>query len=183
MGKDAVLGRLRQLGRPYYYVVTVTTRPQRAGETDGRDYHFVSRARFEEMIANGELMEWANVYGNYYGVPTDPVRRALARGQDVVVKPDVQGAATIKGLAPEGVFIFLAPPSIDELANRLRRRRTETSAQLDLRLRTAVSEMACLSMFDYVVVNYEGAIDDAVARIEAIILAEKCRVRARQIRL
>lgn len=183
VGKDALLSRMRQLDRAYHFVVTLTTRSRRPAEVEGVDYHFVSVAEFQRMLAQDELLEWANVYGNFYGVPKDQVRRALARGQDVLVKPDVQGATTIRRLAPQAVFIFLAPPSLDELARRLRQRKTESAADSALRLRTAREEMACLSMFDYVVVNRDGGLDDAVAAVEAIIQAEKCRINPRLVNL
>lgn len=183
VGKDAVLARMKELKRPYHFVVTATTRPKRPREVEGVDYHFVSTAEFQQMLEREEFMEWANVYGNLYGVPKEQVRQALASGRDVLVKPDVQGAATIKQLVPEAVFIFLAPPSLEDLARRLRQRKTESPAQLELRLRTARREMACLFMFDYLVLNKDGQLDDTVAHIEAIIRAEKSRVRPRVVRL
>ncbi len=167
----------------FHFVVTATTRPQRPGEVSGRDYLFVSPEEFQEMIAQNALLEWAQVYGYQYGVPKDPVRQALSRGKDVVIKADVQGAATIRGLAPEGVFIFLAPPSWEELERRLRGRRTESAPALARRLETARQEMATLPLFDYLVVNQEGRLDGAVAAIRAIITAEKCRVKPRRVEI
>jgi guanylate kinase len=140
-GKDAVLTRLRESSYPLEFITTVTTRARRANESEGVHYHFVSRDKFQELIDRGELLEWANVYGNYYGVPKEPVRQALSRGKDVIVKVDVQGAATIKKILPQAVFIFLAPPSMEELVMRLEQRRTESPSDLDLRIEAARKEL------------------------------------------
>ena len=183
VGKDAVLARMRESGRHLEYIVTVTTRAQRANERDNVDYHFVSEERFQEMIKNKELLEWANVYGNWYGVPSEPIKQALEKGQDIIVKVDVQGAATIKRILPQAVFIFLIPPSMEELATRLKQRHTESPFDLALRMKVAEEEIEQLSLFDYIVVNKPGEIARAVSGIEAIITAEKCRVNPRQITL
>jgi len=182
-GKDAVLTRMKELGYPLEYITTVTTRSQRAKERDNIDYHFVSTERFREMIENRELLEWANVYGNWYGVPKEVVKRALDKGQDIIAKVDVQGAATIKKILPQAVFIFLIPPSMEELGIRLEQRHTESSFDLALRIKTAGEEVKQLSLFDYIVVNKQGEIDQTVSQIEAIITAEKCRVIPREIAL
>lgn len=182
VGKDAVLSRMRELRFPhYYYCVTATTRPRRACETDGVDYYFLQLEEFQHRLERGEFLEYAKVYGNYYGVPKQPVRDALTRGEDVVIKADVQGAATIKSLAPEAVFIFLSPPNMRELEERLRQRKTETPDGLARRLRTAHLEMKYLPMFDYLVVNPSHRLDDAVECIQSIIAAEKSRVHPRHI--
>ena len=162
MGKDAVLARMRELGKPYHFTVTATTRPQRESERDGADYIFVSTQEFRRMIDRGELLEWAEVHGNLYGVPKSQITDALSRGRDVIVKPDVQGAATIKRLSPDALTIFLAPPNMDELARRLTARMTESTEDLSLRLATAELEMREAESFDYVVVNRQGDLDDAV---------------------
>jgi len=180
-GKDAVLTRMRELNYPLKYITTVTTRPQRATERDNIDYHFVSTKKFQEMIENNELLERANVYGNWYGVPKKPVKQALDKGQDTIVKIDIQGAATIKKILPQAVFIFLTPPSIEELRLRLKHRHTESSFDLALRTKTAEEEIKQLSLFDYVVFSRQDEIDRAVADIEAIISTEKCRVTPRKI--
>jgi len=178
-----VLTGLRQSAYPLEFIVTVTTRAPRPGEKDGVHYHFVSEAEFQKMVNAGQLLEWATVYGNRYGPPREPVRQALENGKDVVIKVDVQGAATIKKIVPQAVFIFLAPPSMEDLAQRLKKRRTETPADLELRLKTAGEEMEKLPIFDYLVVNRQGELNHAVADIEAIITAEKCRVTPRGISL
>ena len=181
MGKDAVLARMREMGLRLHYTITATTRPRREGERDGVDYYFVSQKRFQEMVEGGEFLEWANVYGNWYGVPKKQVQEALGRGLDVIIKADVQGAETIKGIAPQAVFIFLAPPSMEELEERLRQRKTESTEELSERIKTAREEMESLHMFDYVVVNHQ--IDQTVSQIDAIITAEGCRVKPRVIKL
>jgi guanylate kinase len=183
VGKDTVLTGLRQANLPLEISVSATTRPRRAGEKDGVDYHFVTPARFQEMIDTNQLLEWANVYGNRYGIPREPVRLALRSGRDILVKIDVQGAATIKKIVPQAVFIFLATPHLEELEKRLRQRRTETPEELELRLKTAHEELEKLPMFDYVVVNRRDEIESTIATIMAIITAEKCRVTPRQISL
>jgi guanylate kinase len=183
VGKDAVLNRLKESGYPLHYVVTLTTRPQRDNEQDMVDYHFVSTDEYSAMLAGNKLLESANVYGNWYGVPRAAVKEALDRGEDVIIKIDIQGAATIKRTVPEAVFIFLITPSMEELTARLTRRLTESPADLALRLETAKEEMKQLSRFDYVVVNKDGELDRAVSSIQAIITAEKCRVTPRRIAL
>jgi guanylate kinase len=182
-GKDAVLSGLRQSSYPLEFIVTVTTRARRANEKDGVHYRFASRNRFQELIDHDELLEYANVYGNFYGVPREPVRQALDTGKDVIIKCDVQGAATIKKILPQAVYIFLAPPSMEELVLRLKKRRTESPSDLELRIKTAEAELEKLPLFDYMVINRQGEIDRAVADIEAIIAAEKCRVTPRKLTL
>lgn len=183
VGKDAVLARMRVSGYPLEYITTVTTRRQRAKESNKVDYHFVSTERFQEMIAHNELLEWANVYGNWYGVPKQSVKQALDGGQDIIVKVDIQGAATIKKILPQAVFIFLMPSSTGELITRLKQRRTESSFNLALRIKTAEQEIKQLSLFDYMVINRQDEIDIAVSDIASIITAEKCRVTPREIAL
>ncbi len=183
VGKDAVLSRMRELNYPLTYITTVTTRTQRTGERDNIDYHFISVEKFQEMIGQSALLEWANVYGNWYGVPKTPVQQALDSGQNIIVKIDIQGAASIKKILPQAVFIFLTPPSTEELMLRLKQRRTESPSDLTLRTKTAEEEIKQLSLFDYVVFNWRDKIDRAVADIEAIITAEKCRVTPREIAL
>lgn len=183
VGKDAVLTRLRARLSTCHFTVTVTTRPRRPGEREGVDYFFISPERFQEMMANRELLEHAQVYGNWYGVPREQVRQAFSRGQDVMIKADVQGAATIKKIVPQAVFIFLAPAGLQELEFRLRQRHTESLEALARRLAVATEEMKQLKMFDYVVVNADRQMNQAISQIEAIITAEKCRVQPRAIKI
>ncbi|MEE8352866.1 MAG: guanylate kinase [Dehalococcoidales bacterium] len=175
VGKDAVLARLRETDHRLTFVTTLTTRPIRPDEVDGRDYHFVSRDEYRKLLRGNRLLESANVYGNWYGVPRSAVEAALDRGEDAIVKVDIQGAATIRKVMPRAVFVFLAPPSLDELTARLTRRLTESPADLSIRIKTAEEEMKQAALFDHVIVNHSGAIDETVAEIEAIIAAEKRR--------
>jgi guanylate kinase len=183
VGKDAVLARMKKLGRPFHYVVTATTRPKRAGEKNGVNYHFLSQKEFQQMIDRHQFLEWANVYGNYYGVPKDEVTSALSKGVDVIVKVDVQGAATIKKILPQAVFIFLMPPSMEELEKRLRKRRSEWSTDLALRLERAEGEIKSLPLFGYVITSRQNKLDEVVSQIDAIVAAEKCRVKPRIVEL
>ncbi len=145
------------------------------------DYHFVSRERFLEMIQKGELLEHALVYGDYKGVPRQQVKEALRSGKDVVMRLDVQGAATIRQLAPEAVLIFLTAENEEALIRRLRARNTEDPDKLASRIAVAREELKRVVEFDYVVVNREGGLDQAVSQVQAIIQAEKCRVVPRQV--
>jgi len=183
VGKDATLTRMKELGYPFYFVVTCTTRRKRPGEVDGKDYNFITREEYDDLLARNEFLEHAEVYGNFYGVPKQQVREAWARGQDVVLRIDVQGARTIKTIAAEAVFIFLAAENMSELMRRLVARKTETGADLEKRMATACQEMESLSMFDYVVINQDDRLDQTVEQIMAIIRAEKCRVHPREVNL
>ncbi|MBC7251622.1 MAG: guanylate kinase [Anaerolineae bacterium] len=183
VGKDAVRKRMQERGCPFHFVVTATDRPQRPGEVHGKDYYFVSTAEFERMLANDELLEHAMVYGQHKGVPKAHVRQALASGQDVLMRVDVQGAATIRRLVPDAVLIFLMPSSEEELIRRLQERRTEDPQALQMRIARAREELKCLPDFDYVVINRDNKLDETVDQIMAIITAEKCRVRPRKIEL
>ena len=182
-GKDAVLNRLKQSGLDFCHVTTMTTRPMRAREVDGRDYYFVTVDHFLELTRSGGLMEYAEVYGNWYGVPKAPVREALAAGHDVVIKVDVQGAATIRQLVPDALLIFLTPPHFSELSARLKLRHTETEVDLSRRIRTAEAEMRQADKFDYTVENPTGDLDAAVQRITEILKEEKSRPEPRRVRL
>ena len=179
VGKDAALDALKLLDRPWRFVITATTRPQRPGEQDGVDYIFLETAAFLKMKERDDLLECAQVYDYWYGVPRNQVRQGLQDGKDVILKVDVQGADTVRELAPEALFIFMIPSSLDELKSRLTKRETETPSQVALRLSNAQSELGRVGEFDYRVVNREGQLEQAVAEIDAIITAEKCRTRPR----
>jgi len=131
------------------------------------------------MMDKHQFLEWANVYGNYYGVPKDEITSALSKGVDTIVKVDIQGAVTIKQILPQAVFIFLTPPSVEELEERLRRRSSESSKNLTLRLEKAKGEIESLPLFDYVITSHQNELDEVVSRIDAIVSAEKCRVKPR----
>jgi guanylate kinase len=183
VGKDTVLQRMKERQLPFHFVVTATTRPRRPGEVDGQDYIFVSRDKFAEMIEQNELLEHAYVYNDYKGIPKGQVRQALASGQDVVMRLDVQGAETIRKLCPEALLIFLSTETEDELIERLRARKTEDSEGLKLRIATARQELKRVGMFDYYVVNPSLRLESAVDTILAIIHAEHHRTVPRQVSL
>ena len=184
-GKDAVLARLRERSQSVHVVVTCTTRARRPGEVDGEHYRFVTEADFLAMRARGDLPEDAHYAGHYYGVPADDVRAALARGQDVVLKIEVHGGSIVKLQIPGTVLIFLAPPSVEELINRLKRALTErgTPSETDFqnRLAQAQRELACIPGYDYLVVNHPGQMERAVE--QTIIRAERCRVSVPPVRI
>ena len=169
VGKDAVLSRMRESQLPWRFTVTATTRPRRPNEVDGIDYFFYTESQFTAMILNDEFLEHAEVYGYRYGVPKGPVNQALDDGIDVIIKADIQGAATIRKSAPDAVLIFLDPPDMPELTRRLTERMTESPDALKVRIATAQREMEEGSKFDHRVVNHSGKLDDAVAEIKRII--------------
>ena len=182
VGKDATLKCMEEMGYPFHFVVTTTSRPRRPAEVEGVDYHFVSEQEFAEMLEKDELLEHAVVYGQHKGIPKKQVWEALTSGKDVIMRVDVQGAATIRRLLPEAVFVFLTASS-EELSRRLEDRKTETAAGLKRRIATALDEMQRLDEFDYVVVNCENRLEDTVKTIVAIMTAEKCKVKQRRIEL
>ncbi len=183
VGKDTVIQRMKERNLPFHFVVTAATRAPRPNEVHGVDYFFVSHDEFAEMIEQDELLEYAIVYNDYKGIPKPQVRQALASGKDVVMRLDVQGAETIRGLCPDALLIFLTTQSEEEMVERLRQRKTETPEGLKLRIATARKEMGHLKSFDYVVVNCENQLDETVDAIVAIILAEHRRVQPRKVTL
>ncbi len=183
VGKDSVIAEMRAQGGSFHFVVTATDRPRRPNEVDGVDYLFVSTAEFERMIQEDELIEHAFVYHQHKGVPKAQVREALAAGQDVVMRVDVQGALTVQQRLPGAATVFLAPPSLEALAHRLEARDTDDPAQTATRLQTAQAELALVENFDYVVVNWEGKLAQAAAQVLAILTAEKQRTRRRPLNL
>jgi guanylate kinase len=182
-GKDSILQRMKERNLPFHFVVTATTRPPRPNEVHGQHYFFVTKEEFARMIEQNELLEYAIVYGDYKGIPKQQVRQALASGQDVILRIDVQGAETIRKLVPEALLIFVTVESEEELVRRLKRRKTESPEELALRIATARKELQRVEAFDYVVVNEEDRLDEAVDTIAAIIVAEHHRVHHRRIRL
>ncbi len=184
VGKDTVLDALLSapsLPFPAQKCVTATTRPPRPKdggmgmEEDGIDYHFVSAARFNDMVARDELLEYAEVHDNYYGTPRSYVTQARARGIDVILKIDVQGGLAVKKKSPDAVLIFLQPPSLEELERRLRGRGTESEDKIALRLLNARKELAQRPHYDYAVTN--DAVEEAVEAIRAIVTAEHLRIK------
>ena len=183
VGKDAAISELKKRSHPWHFVVTATTRSPRPGEEDGRDYIFLEPDTFHNMRENGLLLECAEYSGRWYGVPRSQVETALGEGKDVFLKIEVQGADTVRKLAPGALFIFLAPGSYEELAYRLDQRQTENRQDTERRLEIARRELAQVDRYDYCVVNHHGLLENAVAEIEAIIIAEKCRVNRPPVRL
>ena len=153
------------------YSVSATTRKPRAGEVDGVNYHFLSVEAFEEMIEKDGLLEWAKVYDNYYGTPLKKVEEKLAAGEDILLEIDTQGAMKVREKFPEGVYIFILPPSLAELERRIRGRDTETEDVLQKRLAAAIDEIEAGKCYKYVVTNDE--VDGAVESVCAILAAER----------
>ena len=183
VGKDSLLQHIKERDHPFHFVVTATDRPPRPGEVHGVDYFFATSEEFTRMIERDELLEHAVVYGQHKGIPKQQVRQALVSGKDVIMRIDVQGAATIRRLAPEAVLIFLTASSEEELERRLRARGGDSAEQLHTRIATAREEMARLAEFDYVVVNRDDELDRAVDDVIAIIQAEHCRTKPRVVML
>lgn len=182
-GKDTVIHALKQEGIDFYVVPSVTTRAPRAGESEGNPYHFVSQETFQRMLTQNELLEHANVHGNWYGQPIQPIRENLSAGRDVLLKIDVQGAATVRKKVPGAIYIFLVPGSVEELVQRLTDRRTETDDERKLRLLNARNELAQQEHYDYVIANRQGKLAEAVTSLRAIMLAEHCRTKPRHVTL
>ena len=183
VGKDSVVQRMKERGMLFHFVVTANTRPRREDEVHGKDYFFVSKEEFARMIEEDELIEYASVYSDYKGIPKQQVREALASGKDVVIRLDVQGAETVRKLAPEALLIFLTTESEEELVERLEARKTETSEELALRIATARKELERVEAFDYVVINHDSKLDETVDTVGAIIDAEHHRVDHREVSL
>ena len=157
-----------------YLSVSATTRSPRPGEINGREYFFMSRQLFEEKIKKDEFLEWAKVYNNYYGTPKDIVFQQLRDGKDVVLEIDTQGAAQVKNNYPEGIFIFISPPSIKELKKRIIKRGSDTESSIELRMKSAIDEIKAAAEYDYIVLNDD--LNQAALNLQSIVLAERCKV-------
>lgn len=168
-GKDSVIHELKAQGTDIFVVPSITARTPRPGESEGNPYHFVSEETFKRMVAEDRLIEYAQVHGNWYGQPKEPIRANLRAGRDVLLKIDVQGAATIRKKLPEAIFIFLVPGSFAELKKRLINRQTETPEQQRRRLEDARNELAQQSLYDYVIENRQDHLQAAVDQLRAII--------------
>lgn len=173
VGKGTVCAALRKRMPEIVYSVSATTRAPRQGEIDGANYFFKTREQFEQMIKQEALLEYAEYVGNYYGTPRDFVEKTLACGKDVILEIEVQGALKVKEKFPSAVFVFLLPPSMEELKQRITGRGTESQDTINTRMNVATQEMELLSHYDYAVINDE--IDAACDRIRSIIIAEHCR--------
>ena len=183
IGKDTVVEGLKARNLPFHFVITATNRAPRVNEVDGVDYFFYSAEEFEKLISDDELLEHAWVYSAYKGVPKSQVREALASGEDVVMRLDVQGAQTVHQLCPEAILIFLTANTKEEWLHRLQDRRSETDEELKLRIETARLEFQTLDVFDYLVINETDRLDRTLDIIESIISAEHHRVHPRKVSL
>lgn len=172
-GKGTVCSALLENMPDLSYSISATTRTPREGEADGVQYYFMSKEQFQEMIQEGGFLEWAEVYGNYYGTPIKKIQERLSEGWDVLLEIDVQGALHVMEKCPEGVFIFLLPPSLEELEKRIRGRGTETEESLAKRLGSAKKEISIGRQYKYAVVN--DTVENAVTKIKEILAAEHCR--------
>jgi guanylate kinase len=177
VGKDSVLRYLRSRVPDVCVPVTATTRPPRPGEVPGKSYYFLSQAEFDARLKAGELLAAARVHGNWYGLPVEELREPVGSGQDVIVKIDVQGAMDIKRRLPQAVFVFLAPPSFEELVRRLQERNTESPETLKRRVADAHFEMQHCREYDYRVVNGPDGPECAADRIACIVAAERLRIQ------
>jgi guanylate kinase len=191
VGKDTIIealkGRHQRHSGPrhhdHHFVVTCTTRSPRAGEVDGQSYHFVDQARFHTLKESGQLLEWAEVHGNWYGTPRAEVAEYLAKGQDVVLKIDVQGAQKVKERVEDAILIFVVPPSLEALFRRLRSRATESAEELEVRQRNAAIELARQGDYDHVVLNDDDQVERTAEKIDQIISGEHAARADRQVRL
>lgn len=185
VGKDSIIEAMKRRAPrdDRHYVVTCTTRAQRPGEIDGVSYHFLSAEDFRRLRDTGGLLESAEVHGNWYGTPRDQVEAALRSGRDAILKIDVQGARSVRRLVPQSLLIFVVPPSLAALEERLAGRSTETPDQLERRRRDAATELARQDEYDHVVVNETGQLERTAERIDEIIAAEHVRFPDRRIRL
>lgn len=178
VGKDTIARLLiDQNPDRFHFVVTATTRPPREGEVHGKDYFFMSSDEFADMIEHDELLEYAVVYNDYKGIPKQQIRDALNSGKDVIMRVDVQGAATIRKIIPNAISVFIMTPSERVLVNRLRERKSETAEGLNLRIAAARQEMKRIDEFDYCIVNAENLQEEAVSHIMSIIQAARCQVK------
>jgi guanylate kinase len=183
VGKDTIRAGLKSQSFPISFCVTATTRAPRPNEIDGIHYRFITVERFLELEREGQLLEHAIVHGRHYGVPLSEVRQGLAANHDLFVTVDVQGGDTVRQRLPDAITIFLAPPSLEALVPRLKSRGTEDPAERSVRLATAELELQRKDDYDYVVVNEQDKLDEAVEKVKSIIIAERCRVRRRIVEL
>jgi len=178
VGKGTIIKQLLKEETELTYSISATSRKPRTGEVDGVNYFFLNEEKFLEMVNKGEFLEWAKVYSNYYGTPRNFVEKMLQQGKNVVLEIDIQGSLQVQKNFPEGIFIFILPPSLEELEARIRCRGTEEECQIAERLGLAEKELGYLTCYDYGVVNDQLSL--AIEKIKAIITAEKCRVRQKK---
>jgi guanylate kinase len=173
-GKGTLCKEILQNNNKIAMSVSCTTRAPRANELEGVNYYFVEKEKFQQMISEDAFLEYAEVYGNFYGTPYSGIEKKLEEGYDVILEIDIQGALKVKDRYPEGLFIFILPPSMEELKNRIKKRGSETEESFLKRFKSAFKEINYASRYNYAVINDE--IDDAVRKLECIIVAEKCRI-------
>ena len=173
-GKGTVCKKILSDMPEIFYSISATTRQPRPGETDGTEYFFISHEEFQKWIAEDKFLEYAEVYGNFYGTPLHKIEERLNRGENVLLEIDTQGALNVMKKVPDGVYIFLLPPSLDELKNRIENRGTETPESLERRINSAKNEISLAEKYQYVVVN--DFVDSAAEKIKSIISAEICKV-------
>lgn len=183
VGKDVLIEGMADRGLDYHFTVTATTRDPRPGEREGINHHFLTLEEFERRIEDDELLEWAKVFGNFYGVPKQQVRDALGGGRHVIIRVDVQGALRIRELAPEALMIFIHPPNRDVLQRRIERRGVNSQADIEIRLAAAATEIEQSVAFDHQVINREGELDAAVDDVIEIIQRESRRVPPRIVKI
>jgi guanylate kinase len=182
VGKDVMIDRMIESDRiGFHFTVTATTRDPRPGEKDGINHHFVTVDDFVNLIANDDLLEWAQVYGNYYGVPKKQVRDALTAGNHVILRVDVQGAKRLSEIIPEALLIFIIPPSLDVLKSHLEKRGVDLEVEMTKRLAAANEEISQAHLFDFTVTNEEGCLDDTVNEVVEIIESESQRIPPRRV--
>ena len=182
VGKDVMITRMIESNRiGFHFTVTMTTRDSRPSEIDGVNHHFVTVDDFVNLIAGDDLLEWAQVYGNYYGVPKQQVRDALIAGNHVILRVDVQGAKRLSEIIPEALLIFITPPSLDVLKTHLQKRGVDTETEMTKRLTAAKEEISQASLFDFTITNEEGRLDDTVNRVVEIIESESQRIPPRKV--
>ena len=174
VGKGTILARLFVDFQDIEYSVSATTRQARTGEVQGENYYFLSEEEFFQLVENDQLIEWANVHNNYYGTPKEYVDKTLKKGQDIILEIDIQGAKQVRENYPDAVFIFLLPPSLQELEQRLEQRGSEDKRNKKIRLRNAREEMEEKQKYDYVIIN--DRIEETVDQLRSIIIAESCRI-------
>jgi guanylate kinase len=183
VGKDSVIRELRRRCTDLHFAITATTRPRRSSEIPGTSYHFVTKAEYDDMLDNDQLLAPAQVHGHWYGAPIKELQKAFSLNQDVLLKIDVQGAIQVRRRLPQAVFIFLAPPTLQDLVTRLTARHTESRDELDRRLRDARFEMEQVGSYDYVVVNHDDDLDSTVQALSCIVSAERLRTHRQPIEL
>ena len=178
VGKGTLREKLFKYFKDLTYSVSVTTRAPRKDEKEGEDYYFVSKSVFKQMIKEDNFVEWAIVHDEYKGTPRQLLLKRLRMGLDVILEIDVQGAAQVKDKMPEGIFIFIAPPSWKDLEYRLRNRKTEKKEALEKRLTDAKTEIQCVDNYDYLVINDD--INIALKQLESIVIAERCKINVKK---